>query len=188
LTRKIYIEDVLEAQYDLDRLQREQHQELVAAQGRAIWGDPALMISEIAHRHFDFLSGVQPSERGPDDLIDPAIFPRIEARLAGLDTIGDHVSSHLAHAGNSESRQGKALEEFDIRDAQKALKELKQIADLTGVWFANEGGAGLATFIGDQFAGLDRPLARSEDLPDLLDQWRAIDREIANWTIEPGDL
>ncbi|CDN94488.1 hypothetical protein SAMN05892877_104354 [Rhizobium subbaraonis] len=188
LTRRKYIEEVLEARYDLTPMLEEQHQRLIAAKGAATWGDPDLFRSEIAHEQFDFLSGVLPTDRRADDLIDPAVLARIEKRLASLDTIGDHVNSHLAHAGNHESRQGKSLANFDIRDAQRALRELKQISDLTGVWFANEGGGGLATFIGDQFAGLDEPLVDTEQIAQLLEHWREIDREVANWSITPKEL
>ncbi|MER9057026.1 hypothetical protein [Mesorhizobium sp. M0910] len=96
LTRRIYVEKVLDAHYDLDRLRREQHEKLTAAKGGVIWGDPELMKSEAAHRHFDTLSGVSHLARSPDDLVDPAIFTRIEARLAALDAIAVHVSTHVA--------------------------------------------------------------------------------------------
>ena len=188
LTRQKYIEEVLEARYNLGPMREEQHQRLTAAKGAVVWGDPDLFRSEIAHEQFDFLSGVLPSNRRSDDLIDPAVLARIEVRLASLDTIGDHVNSHLAHAGNSESRQGRTLANFDIRGAQQALRELKQISDLTGAWFANEGGGGLATFIGDQFEGLDKPLVDSDDIAHLAEHWREIDREVANWSIAPRDL
>ncbi|GLS35035.1 hypothetical protein GCM10010869_06230 [Mesorhizobium tianshanense] len=188
ITRRIYVEKVLDAQYDLDRLRREEHEKLTAAKGGVIWGDPELMKSEAAHRHFDTLSGVSHLERSPDDLIDPAIFTRIEARLAALDGIAVHVSTHVAHAGNKESRLNKLLDDFDIRDARKTLKQLKEVADLTGVWFANEGGTGLATYIGDQFEGLDQPVVQKADIADLAEQWRVIDREVANWSIDPAGL
>ncbi|WP_372501608.1 hypothetical protein P7L66_23855 [Tistrella mobilis] len=188
LTRRIYVEKVLDAQYDLDRLHQEQHDHLVAANGRPVWGDPELMKSQAAHRHFDVLSGVSPSGRNPSDLISATVLEKIETRLASLDRIAEHVNSHVAHAGNKQSRQDRELGDFDIRDAEKTLRQLKEIADLVGVWFANEGGAGLATYLGDQFEGLDHAVVDSADLADLLEQWRLIDREIAEWSIRPEDL
>lgn len=188
LNRQIYVEKVLNAHYDLDRLLQEQHDSLVAAKGRPVWGDPELMKSEAAHRHFDALSGVSPSERSPGDLISPTVLAKIEARLADLDRIAEHVSSHVAHAGNKQSRQNKELGDIDIRDAQETLRRLKEVADLVGIWFANEGGAGLATYLGDQFDGLDHAVVDTDDLADLEEQWRLIDREIAGWSIGPEDL
>ncbi|MEO9336772.1 hypothetical protein ABFT80_04975 [Mesorhizobium sp. SB112] len=188
LNRRVYVEQVLGAHYDLERLQQEEHEALSAAKGGVVWGSPDLVRSDAAHRHFDFLSGVAPSSRSEGDLMLPAVFARIEARLVDLDRIAEHVSSHVAHAGNKQSREHKELDNFDIRDAQKTLKQLKEIADLVGAWFANEGGAGLATYIGDQFAGLDHPLIETADLADLEEQWRFVDREIAGWSIGPDGL
>lgn len=188
LNRRVYVEQVLCAQYDLDRLQQEQHEALVKAKGGPVWGSPDLIKSEAAHCHFDSLSSVSPSQRSATDLISPAMFAKIEARLVDLEGIADHVSSHVAHAGNKQSREHKELDNFDIRDAHKVLKQLKEIADLVGVWFANEGGAGLATYIGDQFEGLDHQLIETAELADLQEQWRSLDREIAGWSIGPHDL
>ncbi|MEF2548648.1 hypothetical protein VQ045_15935, partial [Aurantimonas sp. E1-2-R+4] len=100
-----------------------------------------------------------------------------------LDRIAEHVSTHVAHAGNKESRLNKLLDNFNIRDAMNTLRQLKEVADLTGVWFANEGGAGLATFLGDQFEGLDQPIVTSAEIEKLEAQWQEIDRDIAKWSI-----
>lgn len=188
ITRRVYVEWVCEAKYDLNLLRKEQWENVKAAAGKPTWGDPILPKSEWSHRHFDFLSGVSEDNRTPDDLIDTAVLSRVEARLATLDIIAGHVSSHVAHAGNRESRDGKELDSFEIRDAREALKELKQVADLVGIWFANEGGAGLATFLGDQFEGLDKPLIASADLEELETQWLEIDRDVASWSITAEQL
>jgi hypothetical protein len=185
ITRRVYVEWVCDAEYDLDRLRDENDAALRAAAraGKTIWRDPALTKSAASHAQFDILSGVVEPNRQADDLIDASILSRVEVRLAKLDTIAEYVSSHVAHAGNSESRQGKTLDEFDIRDARAALMELKQVADLVGMWFADEGGSGLATFIGDQFEGLDKPLIAASERADLEDQWREIERDVATWSL-----
>jgi hypothetical protein len=146
------------------------------------------MKSEWAHRHFDFLSGGSEGNRSPEDLILPSVFENIEARLARMNDIADHVGSHVAHAGNKESRAGKDLENFDIRDAREALKNLKQVADLVGTWFAKEGEAGLAIYQGDKFEGLDQPLVTTGDLKALEEQWAEIDRDVAAWAINADEL
>ncbi|MDP2699407.1 hypothetical protein [Thalassospira sp.] len=188
LNRRAYVEQVLDARYDLDRLQQKHHEALLAAKGGVVWASPDLTKSEAAHHNFDILSGVSPSQRSASDLISPTIFTKIEARLVDLDRIAEYVSSHVAHAGNKQSREHKNLDKFDIRDAQNVLKKLKEIADLVGVWFANEGGAGLATDLGDQFVGLDHPLVETAELADLEEQWRLVDGEIAKWSIRPDEL
>lgn len=190
ITRRVYVEWVCDARYDLEVLRQEQWESVQAAarERRASWGDPELMKSEWAHGHFDFLSWTTEENRSPEDLIDPTVFAKIEARLTALDGISDHVSSHVAHAGNKESREGKDLENFNILDAREVLKSLKQVADLVGVWFANEGGAGLAVYQGDQFEGLDQPMVSASDLKVLDEQWAEIDRDVAAWSISPEEL
>ncbi|ACM35478.1 MULTISPECIES: hypothetical protein [Rhizobium/Agrobacterium group] len=188
LPRRVYVEVLRDCRYDLAKLEEEHWETLKAANGKPVWGDPALSLSQMAHQHFDILSGISADNRGPNDLISGDIFDRLENRLAALDRINDHVSSHLAHAGNRESRQGKLLDEFDIRDSRETLKELVQAAHLVGVWFANEGGAGLATYIGDQFEGLDTALVFPEDMSDLKKNWEAIRHDVDSWHIEVDDL
>jgi hypothetical protein len=188
LNRKIYVESVQGAEYDNQRLRLEMEKELAAAK-RPIWGNPELSKSNAAHEYFDQLSGIYPSNRSCNDLIDPAIFDKIEARLASLDKISDHATTHVAHSGNVESRSiKKVLESFDIQNAQATLKQLKEVSTLIGVWFANEGSAGLATFLGDQFEGLDQPVISSSDIQKLEEQWQATDREIAKWHIGAEEL
>ncbi len=188
LNRRIYVEKVRGAQYDLDRLRQEEYNCVAAANKPAMWIGTESMVSEAAHHHFDILSGVSPIERNPSDLISDAIFKKIESRLSNLDRITDYTSSHVAHAGNRQSRQDRELGDFDIREAEKTLRQLKEIADLVGVWCANQGGAGLSTYLGDQFDGLDHPVVDTADLAELPKQWRLIDREIAEWSIGPEDL
>jgi hypothetical protein len=155
ITRRIYVEAIWEADYDLPALEVAHWKELRQAAGKPIWGDPRLMTSRLAHEHFDFLSGTTAEDRSEDDLMDLRIIERAEARVAKLDSIADHVTVHLAHSGNTTSREGKLLDNFGMPEARECLKELKEIADLVGMWFCRASGAGLATFIGDKFEGLD---------------------------------
>lgn len=188
LNRKIYVENVHEAEYDNKRLRLEMDKELAARKG-AVWASRELNNSDAAHRCFDELSGKAPSERSSDDLIDLAVFDRIEARLASLDKLADHATTHLAHSGNLESRRiKKPLEGFGIQEARATLKQLKEVSTLVGVWFANEGSGDLAGFLGDQFEGLDQPIVRSSDMQRLEQHWQAVESEIAEWNISGEEL
>ncbi|MBD9390573.1 hypothetical protein IB237_25560 [Agrobacterium sp. AGB01] len=188
LTRRVFVEVVRECRYDLDILREEQNMRLRAANGKAVWGDMALSHSELSHDHFDFLSGTTPLNRTDTDIIRTEIFEQIDQKLTLLDRIGEHVSSHVAHSGNSQSRNSKQLDAFNISDARDTLKTLKELSDLVGVWFANQSGAGLAKYIGDQFQGLDAALVRHEDMDDLARNWRVIDCDIDTWVLNPNDL
>jgi hypothetical protein len=174
--------------YDLDVLRQENCEALKAAAGKAIWGDPALTLSEYSHRDFDYLSGVRDADRSETDLIDPAVLDLIETRLTVLDRISDHASTHIAHAGNAESRLGKDLEEFDIRDAREVIKALKEIGDLIGLWFANGAVSTLAVYQGNQFEGLDMAAVSEADMPELDANWELIDQDVASWRLRPEDL
>ncbi len=187
LNRKIYVEQVHGAVYDIKRLHEEQDKKLAVTKG-PVWASRDLINSKQAHRCFDELSGVTPPDRCPGDLIDPAIFGKIKARLAGLEGIVDHVNTHVAHAGNKESRQSKTLENFDIRDARTTLKQLKEVSSLIGVWFANEGSGDLAVYLDNQFEGLDRPIVSSAEIESLENHWQIMESEIAGWHICAEEL
>lgn len=103
LNREKYVEMVHHTEYDTQNLLREMDKELAATNG-PVWGNPEIMKSNYAHQCFDELSGVAPPDRSRDDLIDLVIFDKIEARLVALESITDHVDTHVAHAGNMESR------------------------------------------------------------------------------------
>lgn len=187
LNRKIYVENVHGAEYDIKRLHQERDEELAATKG-PVWGSRELINSENAHRCFDELSGVTPPDRCAGDLIDPTIFAKINARLAGLESIVDHVNTHVAHAGNKESRHAKTLENFDIRDARTTLKKLKEVSTLIGVWFANESSGDLAISLDDQFDGLDRPIVSSAEIKKLEKHWQIMESEIAGWRVRTEEL
>lgn len=188
LTRRIYVEHLRMCCYDLDALRQKNWEALKAAAGKPTWSDRALALSESSHRDFDFLSGVKEADRHETDLIDPAVLNSLEKRLAELDRISDHASTHIAHAGNAESRLGKALEGFDIRDAREVLKALKEIGDLLGLWFANGEISTLAVFQGNQFEGLDIAAVLKADMPELDANWDLIDQDIESWRLRPEDL
>ncbi len=188
LNRKIYVENVHGAEYDNKRLRLEMDRDLASGNG-PVWESRELIKSDDAHRCFDELCGKAPLDRASDDLVDPAIFVRIEARLASLDKIANYATTHVAHSGNEESRHtGRSFENFNIHEARSTLKQLKEVSTLVGVWFANEGSADLATFLGDQFEGLDQPIVRSSDIQKLEQHWQAMDSEIATWKISAEEL
>ncbi len=187
LNREIYVEHVHGAEYDIKRLHEEHDKKLATNEG-PVWASRDLIDSERAHKCFDELSGVTPPDRCRSDLIDPAIFAKFKARLAGLEGIVDHVNTHVAHAGNKESRESKALENFDIRDARTTLKQLKEISTLVGVWFADEGSGDLALSLDDKFEGLDRPIVSGDEIKTLENRWQTMESEIAGWRIRVEEL
>ena len=188
LNRKIYVEHVHRAEYDSNRLRQAREMKLAASNG-PIWISKELRASDDAHKCFDELSGVAPADRSCGDLINPAVFDKIEARLASLDKIADHATTHLAHSGNQESRHiKKSLDAFGIKEAQSTLKQLKEVSTFVGIWFVNEGSGDLAIFQGNQFEGMDQPVVRGSDVQKLEEHWRALESEIARWNIGAKEL
>lgn len=188
LTRKIYVEHLRNCSYDLDELRSKNKARLELAKGKAIWGDPGLSRSEYAHRDFDLLACVEEGERSENDLVEPSIFKAFEDRIAALDRISDHVSSHLAHAGNDQSRRSRDLVGFDIRDARDVLQTLTEIAGLAGRLFADEGPPTLAVALFDQFEELGRAPVDEAEISDLETAWANKAREIETWHLSPDDF
>lgn len=188
LNRRVYVEVLRQARYDVADLEAEDYASFKAGRSKAIWAHPARAESYAAHSTFDFLSDTNPENRSPDDLISEEVFERIENRVSALDKIAIHVDKHVAHSGTAESRKGHDLEDFDIRDAQATLRELTIIATFIGDFFTGGSGITLAALLGDRFDGLDKPLVETADLPKLRENWMAIDREVARWALEYKDL
>ena len=126
LTREVYVAFVCGAEPDLLSLEKAQT-EISSVSTQPFWGNKSIEKSRAAHLAFDEISGVSRQSRSFDDKIDPALFDKVDARLGRLSNIVDHVDSHLAHAGNTESRQIKPhLDNFDIGNARDALKQIKR--------------------------------------------------------------
>lgn len=190
ISRRIYVEAIWDADYDLDALEAANWEELreAAKLGKAVWADPKLLRGRMAHEHFDFLSNATAENRSESDLLEVSIVQKAETRLAKLNSIKEHVTVHLAHAGNTTSREGKILDNFGIREARECLKELKEVADLVGMWFCRASGAGLAHFMGDLFEGLDIPMIETDKVPELEKVWREIDQEVSTWHLDRDQL
>lgn len=185
-TRRAFVEDVAGAPYDYEEVERASWKYLAKhATGKAVWIPRELDPYPSIHRHaqFDYLSGVDASSRSETDLIRPEIFQRIEVRLSALDVIADHATIHFAHAATDESRVGRGLHSFATTDAMNALKQLAEIAELMGRWFANSGvGDVLAVPQFDQFAYLDRPILPTADSTEPRRLWDEIASQTAQWS------
>lgn len=186
ITRRIYVEAIWDADYDVQALEAAHWEEL--RKHTFVWGDRRLTNSRMAHEHFDFLSGTTSENRSEGDILNVGFLQRAEARLARLDSIKDHVTVHLAHSGNTNSREGKVLDNFGMSEARECLKELKEVADLIGMWFCRASGAGLAVFQGDIFEGLDIAMIETDKIPELDKVWREIDRDVATWHLDRDQL
>lgn len=192
LSRRIFVEGIAGVDYNYAVLEAEELEFRVGhtpGQPIAFPQDAAPEPSIRRHQLFDWLSGTTPGTSHPDDLIRENVFDRLEARLAALDAIVDHVNVEIAHAATEFSRNGRVLERWNLTDAKNTLKELVQIAELVGEWFCYSGvGSVLPIPQFDQFAHLDKQFFVGDTLP-LRQVWDTLGHEIATWHhIAPEDL
>lgn len=192
LTRKVFVEEIAGLPYSYEDV-RERYWQYLFRQpaGVAHWipREYDYEPSEQRHTLFNWLSGISPSTATPNDLIREEVFHALEQRLERLKGVVEHVNVEIAHAATEASRHGRVLERWGLDDAKVALKELSQIAELTGNWFCYSGiGTVLPIPHFDQFENLDQPFFTG-DMARLQEIWDAIDQEISSWhNVEPSDL
>lgn len=184
LTRETYVETIAELPYDYDNIQRK-HDDFLMKQpaGKAVfvprelWYEP----SKQRHEEFDWLSGVAPDARSPNDLVREDIFTRLENRLTDLDQVADHATIHFAHAATKASRQGRAIDKWGINEARESLQRIAEVAEFVGRWFCFSSiGDILPTPQYDQFEFLDQPLWRG-DISQLEEHWEKFGEQVSQW-------
>lgn len=183
LTRRVYVEVIAGQPYDYAEIQR-RHWDYIFAQNAGLVSVPRDLdfdTSRNRHIEFDWLSGIHEADRSPEDLIRQDVFDRLDARLSRLDTIAEHGTIYFAHAATRESREGRGLQNFNLQEAQDALRELAHVAEFVGRWFCGSGiGDILATPQFDQFEFLDRPLLTGSTTL-LQRHWDRFADEVSSW-------
>lgn len=187
LNRETYMELVAEVPFDYERLRHENCQQFLINQQPVKWGDTQIRISETYHKIFDQWSGIQESQRSPQDLICPNKIIKLENRFKELRHIGKHASKYIAHSATRESREGHQLEDFGIPEALDTLKKIYNLACELGEFVGDGGPAGHPQYQADVLEGFDIPFAQTSDLPILGSYWHEIESEIENWRQQAGD-
>jgi len=142
--------------------------------------------SEYAHKSIDFLAGVQPSERQPDDCVGPQVFEWLKQRLSRCKGIAEFVNKFLAHAATPDSRGYRDPPELDVtlRQIVRANKIICEIVTCIGQMGVLSDGVGalLPTFNFDQFVHFDK-LWASHDVIDnkLRPFWQKHECRIGRW-------
>lgn len=186
LTREVYVKDIGRLEYNYLRTAAayEAFLDVQTREGNTSFWVPIDLHDEYSrkrHDEFDWLSGVAPGRSTPDDLIREEVFDMLEARLQRLSGVIEHVNVEIAHAATEASRKGRVLEQWGLRDAKQAFREISEVAQVVGNWFCFSGaGTMVPTPQFDQFAHLERPLFTG-DTTQLQKVWKEIDREVQEW-------
>lgn len=190
LTRQVFVEDIAGLAYAPDEYRKienssSEERSLIAIPHRLNAGAITLR-----HQTFDFLSDIPPGSRSPSDLISDKTFDGLEARIAKLDDIAEHASIHFAHAATDQSRQGRGIGPWGLKQTVDALQILVETAELIGRWFANES---LCTVLPtpqyDQFSYINQPLFPVDDTSALETEWSRFSEMTERWiNIEDQEL
>ncbi len=191
LTRQVFVEVVSGLPYDPVPVEKA-YWDYVFQQpaGGAFFVPRELDADPIHSRHaqFDVLSGTTPETRRPDDLVRPDVFDRLAARLDRANAIKDHVDTRYAHAATPDSRKNRGLETWNLGEAEEALANLAQTAELISRWFVYGGmGDVLPTPQFDQFEHLDNPWMPHGDMTPLHESWQAFAELSAQWPMIGDD-
>lgn len=184
ITRRVFVEDIAGLDYDFEAVEERYWAYVHAQREPGYMNIPRKLDSEPSrqrHALFDWLSGVRPENRSPDDLMRLDAFESLDQRLARLDGVVQHVHVQIAHAGTDFSRTGRQLQQWNLSDARDSLKELAQIAQLAGDWLCYSGvGSILPHPQFDQFAHIDQAFYAGD--PSALHAiWHDLEREVGRW-------
>ncbi len=163
LTRSVFVCGIAGLEYNYNRT-RQAHEDYWGEQLRAgnhsFWLPRELDETPSMQRHgeFDWLSGTTPGTSRPTDIIREEVFDLLDARLARLSGVIEHVNVHIAHAATEASRAGRVLERWGLAEAKQALRDIAEIAHVVGNWFCfSNAGTVLPVPNFDHLAHLDAP-------------------------------
>jgi hypothetical protein len=169
LTRENYVcFDGLPYNYETVRLQ-----EIMAhAEKGFYWGERsgprAHGTSELAHRQFDKLTGIDPAKRSREDRLPVSRLTIVEKWLAdsGADDLAKWSHAYLAHAGGPESRKRIADAELMVtaNKITDAIKALARVTEAISAWLLCADGrtnALMPTAQFNPFEKLDMPIMQT---------------------------
>lgn len=137
---------------------------------RGIWvpteGPEGDGTSEMAHRQFDKLAGIEPAKRNRDDRLPVSLIKAIETWLddSGADDLANWSHAYLAHAGDPQSREKIAALGITAGKITDAIKVLARATEAISAWLLCAGGRSNALMPVAQFnpfEKLDRPIMQS---------------------------
>lgn len=121
-------------------------------------GPEAYSVSEMCHKNFDRLSGVDAQRRKREDCLAKSLLDTIEKWLdeSGAEELADWSHAYLAHAGSPESRQKLAEFSITMDKIMNTTRALARVAEAISADFLYLGGRSHALIPVAQFTPFER--------------------------------
>lgn len=141
---------------------------------------------ERRNKCIDRLTGIEPNKRSNQDTVKIDVYENLSKRL---DEKCGHLKTYcdkfLAHSATQTSRAAADADKIAVTlncliEAQRVLVETYSFIS-TELLGGNSFG-GLATPQYDQFEYIERPLVKSEQIPDLQEAWDTYRRQVDSWS------
>lgn len=155
------------------------HVEIRSVKGLEAWG-----ATNAAHRAFDTLSNATEASQARGDLVDEAIFDRLEARLQSADTrdVLDFTNKFVAHSGDALSRSVSAIQGLSFDKLDACHEAIYGVAyDLYGRVLSEADHAPLPTAQHDILAYMTEPYVSEDVLDTLYAFWNEREKMMEGW-------
>jgi hypothetical protein len=142
--------------------------------------------SELAHKQFDKLAGIDPAKRSREDRLPISLVAAIEKWLddSGADDLANWSHAYLAHAGDPQSRQKIAALRVTADKITDAIRVLARVTEAISAWLLCAGGRSnalmpVAQF--NQFEKLDKPIMQAGGEAAAYKLWHRLSDERNNY-------
>jgi len=140
--------------------------------------------SKAVHNNIDSLSGVDPSQRCPNDTVKKELLGWLRGRLGNCEDVYKYVNKFLAHAATPESRAAIEADDIEITlggifNTHKIICEIAQFIGINILYRS------LGNFLivpqYNQFEHFEKPWVPKSVLPKLNDHWQEYYKETISW-------
>jgi hypothetical protein len=173
--------------YDYEAVRHARFMENAGNSGkRGIWvptsGPQGDGTSQMAHRQFDKLAGIEPATRSREDRLPASLLATIEKWLddSGADDLAKWSHAYLAHAGGPESRKRIADLMVTTNKITDAIKALARVSEAISAWLLFAGGRSNALMPVAQFnpfEKLDKPIMQAGGEAAAYKLWHQLNDE-----------
>lgn len=147
-------------------------------------GPTAWCMSELVHKNFDKLSGVEHKDRKRTDLISADVFTLLESRIDPCRDIKKYVDKFIAHASAPETRIGlpenqRAITLDRLRVYHKTIYTVASFISGQLLYESDLGGLPVPQF--DHMANLDKSWTTTQNLNRARQRWDEYAKEVSGW-------